>query len=453
MDSLHVVSKKITSGYRLLASFFWILSLLVVLTQCKQEDPEPTQDPEPEPPAPKIYPAALFSVKNVGSTALTAKIEVIKRGDQTIKSVDVEYSTDNKFVTPQIVTLGTAIVTNTDVFQKRITQLTSNATYFVRSAIRVADTVIYSAASEVKTFPPLTFYKYEPNTSSNTPVSNHPKMSFTKGGKGYTFTRNPDFTVSSLTEFDSEKEAWKHTAFTNAIFLQGLFTKSDMTSFTMGNRYFVGFGYGGSPSGMSRTMFEFNLETGLCTELPPFTGGTVQRVETITHNDQAYAFTLESVSVDGQSRDSLVVHEFDLPSLQWKRRAAVWVIRPDLLFSFEREGKLYVISNTYGSSEIKTLFEYDINNRLLEIIDGNSGPTLIREQLVRANYRYNNKIYYISVDTENQYLNMFDPLTLTDTRLVVYPKETIRDDVASSFLIGNTLYTQSHTLKFYAIDL
>ncbi len=446
-------SKMSTPSYRWLTSSLLILIFTLVFVQCKKEDPEPTPVPEPEPPAPKIYPAALFSVKNVGSTALTATIQVIKRGDQTIKSVDVEYSADNKFTTPQIIPLATTIVSNNDVFQKRITQLGSNSTYFVRSAIRVADTVIYSAASEVKTVPPLTFYKYEPNTSSNAPVSNHPKMSFTKGGKGYTFTRNPDFTVSSLTEFDAEKDAWKHTAFTNANFLQGLFTKSDMTSFTIGNRYFVGFGYGGSPSDMSRTMFEFNLETGLCTELPPFAGGTVRRVETITHNDQAFAFALESVSVDGQSRDSLVVHEFDLPSLQWKRRAAVWVIRPDLLFSFEREGKLYVISNSYGSSEIKTLFEYDINNRLLEIIDGNSGPTLIREQLVRANYRYNNKIYYISVDTENQYLNMFDPLTLTDTRLVVYPKETIRDDVASSFLIGNTLYTQSHTLKFYAIDL
>ena len=139
--------------------------------------------------------------------------------------------------------------------------------------------------------------------------------------------------------------------------------------------------------------------------------------------------------------------------MQWKRKAAVRSLRRDLLLTFEREGKLYVIASNYGSSEIKTLFEYDINNRLLEEIPGDSGPTLITEQVIQANYRYNNKIYYISLDTENQYLNMFDPLTLTDTRLVVYPKETMRDDVAASFLIGNTLYTQSHTLKFYAIDL
>ena len=173
----------------------------------------------------------------------------------------------------------------------------------------------------------------------------------------------------------------------------------------------------------------------------------------ITHNDVAYAFTLEAVAVDGQSRDSLVVHQFDLESLQWKRKAAVRSLRRDLLLTFEREGKLYVIASNYGSSEIKTLFEYDINNRLLEEIPGDSGPTLITEQVIQANYRYNNKIYYTSRDTDNQYLSMFDPITLTNTRLATYPKETNVENVASSFLIGNTLYTRSGSLKFYAIDL
>lgn len=429
----------------------FLFSIIILVTsQCSDKK----EDPGPGPETPKVYPTADFTVKNVGSTVFTVNVQVTKKGDQAVSAIKVEHSASENFSSPVTTSLATTINTDTDRLQKKFTELTPNTTYYARSVIQLSDTTIYSPAVEIKTLAKQTFYKYEPNPEFWTAIWANPKLSFVNNGKGYAFIWNSNNSKVFLAEYDPLTDAWKNTLVTNQAFIEAFLSKMDMTSFAADGRVFIAFGQSGTNSaeGMNRKVFEIDLETAALTDLPEFVGDNLWRYESITVDDRPFVFAMESMQDGDDIHSSITVHEFNLETLSWERKDAITTIRSDLFLPFVVQGNLYVMATRYGGDEIKDVFEYNIGSSTLSMLPAPETP-LIPDERVQGSFIYDDKVYYISVGDENQYLSVFNPSNSTNTLIATYPKETNVDDVVASFMIDNVIYTMSLSKQFYAIEL
>jgi len=423
---------------------FIVFILMLTFAQCdsKKDDPEPEKE-EPK----KNYPTGSFTVKNVSSTMFSAKFKYTIVGDQKVSALNVEYSTNTQFQGKVDVSLGTP-VSMLDTLRKRITSLAPETKYYLRSAISLADTTIYSPVVEINTPAKFTFVAAEPNRSTGALAgggAESPQLGFTKNGKGYIFVRSQNLTTG-LSEFDPVTENWVTRPVTNLALMNAYFFKNDFTGFQVNNRYFAAFGFSGiaQDQGMSRSVFEISPETGGVTEMPIFNGTNAWDFETITVNNRAFAFTLTF----NTGADSINVHEFNTVANRWEHKATLASLRSDLYLPYAKDGNIYIMSGFGGG--LPDLFEYAVSSETLTKLPATTA--LVSETTVALSFSYNGKVYYISRNTTDQFFSVFDPQTRSNTRLATYPKLTDMDRVISAFVLDNVMYTQSASGKYYLIE-
>lgn len=419
----------------------FLFASTLVFVKCS-EDPEQV---------PVIHPEFDFQMKNVSSTMFTASIHFTAIGNVSVQACDIEYSRDENFQSEVTsITIGSAVTRANINLKKRIEGLTPDATYYARSAVKLEDNTIYSDVVEFKTLPMHTFAKFEQDPSSGTAPWNSKSLSFTMDGKGYIF-RSSDTNIK-LAEFDPETETWNNKDITHAGFKSVFFTITDLTSFTLGNRNLIAFGYTSGQNIMNRSVYEIDLETAVITELSNFNGTNAWFFETISINDRAFAFTLTYTNA---LADSINVHEFDAITNLWRHKAKLAVTdgsRDDLFAPFVIDGNIYIMTTSFDG-QYTQMYEYNIDAQALSILQKKPVPpsTIVETQ---GSFLYGNKCYYFSNNYENQYLSMIDLQNSTISQLAVYPKEgNMLPLVMTSFIIDNIIYTESRSGEFYQIEL
>ncbi|MFZ5972697.1 MAG: hypothetical protein ACOYXA_14005 [Bacteroidota bacterium] len=427
-------------------------AVLLILVHCKEEPIEnPIIVPDPEEEIEKKYPVSTIKVKDIASTSFMIEMLMTEKGNQKANGVYIQYHTNSNFEGVEKRLISSAIYSSEDKFKWRVNSAQDNSPYYVRSLIEFADTTIISNPIEIKTFPKRTIFQLESNQSIQQIFQY--KLGFSANQKGY-ILHHYNYNELYLAEYNPSSGAWTNSTITNTSnFFLAHNTNSDMASFVINDKPYIGLGHSSS---VNKSIFAIDLYSPALQQFEGFDGinsrndSSIPQTDIITIDDQAFGFIV--VRDTSEFIRKLAVFEFDINEKKWSLLVQLPNDIYSILMSFYENQKIFIVTRIDPYTNKEKVFEFDLSTNQLSYREDIGEAKLVEDTRVKTHYDINNSHFYISLDNNNSnYLNSIDLSTFVSTRIATYPEEVKWPCIP--FRIGNIIYTICENGSFFGVEI